>query len=80
MTGPEFEAVCAEYDGQLVAPMTPADCRAIFDSLRPRLAAGVGLDVVIRGQGSALDPPPLRVEVTIHGARAVTRSILVSAS
>ncbi len=78
MTAFEFEAACAEFDGQLVQPMTIADCRAIFDSLRPRLAAGVGLDVQIRGYGSALDPPPLRVDVTIHGAHAVTRSILVS--
>jgi hypothetical protein len=66
VTEPEFRRAVAEY--HLVEPIAMADLEEIHRDLRPRVALGVGLDVVLRGD---------RVEVALRGARRVSAWIPV---
>lgn len=51
---------------ELQEPVTIEDCRAIFDDVKTKLAAGNTLDVVMRGLGSEKDPGPKRVDVVVN--------------
>lgn len=64
LTAAAFAKLVNSYE--LHAPVTVADCREIFDDIKPRLAAGCCLDVMMRGLGSEHDPAPLFVEVVIN--------------
>jgi hypothetical protein len=75
VTAAELTKAVAEYE--LHEPVTTKDCEAIFEEIKPRLPAGAHLDVVIRGYGSAMDPAPKRVDVTVRGVVEITRSIAV---
>lgn len=44
MTRQELQQACSQYT--LTAPVTLDDCREIFEDLKPRITAGLPLDVV----------------------------------
>lgn len=73
MTTSELQTLVEGY--ALGAPVTVDDCAEIFADIKPRLAVGVSLDVVIYGRGTPHDPGPLRVKVT---AGAWSHAIIVS--
>ncbi len=47
MTVPEFRAACAAFT--VTAPVTVDDCREIYAELKPKIDAGIPLDVMCIG-------------------------------
>ena len=68
MTTPELRAACNSM--ALTAPVTLDDCRDIYAELKPRLMAGMPLDVM------CLDERSIRVTAGLMGS---TQSVVMQA-
>jgi hypothetical protein len=70
VTAAELWALRDSYE--LRAPVTIEDLREIYNDVKPRIAVGTMLDVVLRG-GTGFDMRKPFVEVAIYGASTSDR-------